>query len=74
MDVCIRLILAFAQSKRFWMALAAVAVPLLQERLGIDPECATKVFWAVVALIVGDSVRGLQPKGELAITRALLKS
>ena len=44
-------------SRRFWVAVAAVGAVVFQDKLGIDPEEVMKVIGIGVAWIVGDSVR-----------------
>ena len=58
----VRALLSFLESKRFWMLVAAVVVPWFQDTLGIDPETARNVFYALLALVVGDTFRPLKPK------------
>lgn len=44
-------------SRRFWAALASLAVTLLQDRLPLSPDQITQIILAIGAWIVGDSLR-----------------
>jgi len=46
------------KSKRFWVAVGAVLVVVLQEQLGISPEELQQAVIVAVGWIVGDSIRG----------------
>lgn len=51
-------IAALFRSRRFWLAMAAVAVAVLNDGLGIDLDESTiqTVVLAIAAWIVGDSI------------------
>ena len=52
------------KSKRFWAAVGSVAIILLKDKLPIPltDEQIQQVIFAIGAWIVGDSLRGVQPK------------
>lgn len=50
------------KSKRFWLTAAAIAVVVLKDKTGLSDEQLTELVLAVGALIVGDSIRPVDPK------------
>lgn len=50
------------KSKRFWLTAAAVAVVVLKDKTGLSDEQLTELVLAVGALVVGDSIRPVDPK------------
>lgn len=50
------------KSKRFWLTAAAVAVVVLKDKTGLTDEQLTELVLAVGALVVGDSIRPVDPK------------
>jgi hypothetical protein len=54
------------KSKRFWLSAAAVAAILLQDKTGLSADQITNVVLAIGAWVVGDSLRPVDPKPEVA--------
>lgn len=50
------------KSKRFWLTAAAIAVVVLKDKTGLTDEQLTELVLAVGALVVGDSIRPVDPK------------
>lgn len=50
------------KSKRFWAAIASVAAVALADRLPLSEQQITDIVMVVAAWIVGDSLRGSEPK------------
>lgn len=48
------------KSRRFWAAVASIAVVVLKDRLPIPEEQITNIVWAISAWIVGESLRSSQ--------------
>jgi hypothetical protein len=50
------------KSRRFWAGVAAIAVPILNEKFGwgLTEENVTNIALAVVGWIVGESIRSSQ--------------
>jgi len=44
------------QSKKFWYALSSVVVPAIVSFLGVDEETATKLFYALLTLVLGQGI------------------
>ena len=44
------------KSKKFWYAIASVVVPLIVSYLGVDEETASKLFYAAIALVLGQGI------------------
>lgn len=53
-------IISLFQSRRFWAAVAAMLVALLQELFGIDEQTANQIVVILLAWIVGDSINKTQ--------------
>jgi hypothetical protein len=51
---------ALIKSRRFWTAVAAIAVVVLKDRLPISPEQITDIVYLIGAWIVGESLRSSQ--------------
>ena len=54
------------KSKRFWAAAATIAVVVLKDRVPLSEDQIQQLVWVIGALIVGDSVRPIDPKPEVA--------
>ena len=44
------------KSKKFWYAIGSFVIPLIVTWLGVDEETATNVFYAAIALVVGQGI------------------
>lgn len=49
------------KSKRFWLTAAAVAVVFLKDKTGLSDQQITELVLSVGALVVGDSIRPVDP-------------
>jgi|TARA_R100001132_G_C3249571_1_gene77244 hypothetical protein len=47
---------AILKSKKFWYAIGSIVIPLIVTWLGVDEETATNVFYAAIALVVGQGI------------------
>ena len=54
------------KSKRFWLTAAAVAVVVLKDKTGLSDDQITNLVLAVGSWVVGDSLRPINPKPEVA--------
>ena len=43
-------------SKKFWYAIASIVVPLIVTYLGVDEATATNLFYAAIALVLGQGI------------------
>ena len=50
------LISTMFKSKKFWYAVASIAVPLIVTYLGVDEETAKNLFYAALTLVVGQGI------------------
>jgi|TARA_R110000787_G_scaffold227388_1_gene335106 hypothetical protein len=50
------LISTMFKSKKFWYAVASIVVPVIVTYLGVDEETATKLFYAAIALVLGQGI------------------
>lgn len=50
------LLFAMLKSKKFWYTVGAIIVPMLAKHFGFDEAETSKVFYAIVALIVGQGL------------------
>ena len=50
------LLITMLKSKKFWYCIGAIVVPLLAKNFGFDEAETSKVFYAIVALIVGQGL------------------
>lgn len=53
------------KSKRFWVAVASLLAIVLKDRVPVTEEQLQQIVLIVAALIVGDSVRAIDPSKEL---------
>lgn len=49
------------KSKKFWYAIGSIVIPLIVKFLGISADIAQEIFYAGVALIIG---QGLADSGK----------
>jgi hypothetical protein len=54
------------KSKRFWAAVATIAVVVFKDRLPLTEDQIEQLVWVVGSWIVGDSVRPLPKPDEVA--------
>ena len=54
------LIFAMLKSKKFWYTIGAIIVPLIAKQFGLDEAETSKVFYALVALIVGQGLADIK--------------
>lgn len=58
---------SMVRSRRFWAAVASIAVVVLKDKLPIPEEQITNIVLAIGAWIVGESLRSSQvPNGPAA--------
>ena len=50
------LLFAMLKSKKFWYTIGAIVVPLIAKNFGLDEAETSKVFYAIIALIVGQGI------------------
>ena len=43
-------------SKKFWYAVGSIVVPLIVTYLGVDEATATNLFYAALALVLGQGI------------------
>ncbi len=53
---------AILKSKKFWYAIASIAVPMISNVLGLDEPTCTKMFYAFVSLILGQGIADISKK------------
>ena len=44
------------KSKKFWYAVSSIVVPILCNMFGMDEESATKVFYSLISLVLGQGI------------------
>ena len=50
------LILTMMKSKKFWYAVSSIVVPILVQYLGVDEATASNLFYACLALVLGQGI------------------
>ena len=50
------LIATMFKSKKFWYAVSSVVIPLIVSSLGVDEDTATKLFHALLVLVLGQGI------------------
>jgi len=50
------LISTMFKSKKFWYAVASIVVPIIVTYLGVDEETAKNLFYAALALVLGQGI------------------
>ena len=43
-------------SKKFWYTVAGICVPLITKYFGVDEATATNLFYAAIALVLGQGI------------------
>jgi hypothetical protein len=49
-------------SKKFWYAVVAVLVQLLQDNFGLDPVQTEAILYSIIALILGQGIADVAKK------------
>jgi|TARA_B100001094_G_C18189440_1_gene806090 hypothetical protein len=44
------------KSKKFWYAISSIVVPIICNTLGMDEETATKMFYSLLTLVLGQGI------------------
>ena len=47
---------AILKSKKFWYAIGSIVIPLIVSWLGVDEQTASNVFYAAIALVIGQGI------------------
>jgi len=48
------------KSKKFWYAVVAIIVQLLNESFGLDPVQTESILYSIIALILGQGIADIQ--------------
>ena len=49
-------------SKKFYYAIGSVVIPVIVSYLGVDEETATKLFYALLTLVLGQGIADIAKK------------
>tara|TARA_Y100001963_G_C6617308_1_gene369941 strand:+ start:440 stop:637 length:198 start_codon:yes stop_codon:yes gene_type:complete len=49
-------------SKKFWYAIGSVVIPSIMTYLGVDEETASNLFYALLALVLGQGIADINKK------------
>lgn len=44
------------KSKKFWYAIGSIVIPLIVSWLGVSEDVAQEIFYAAIALVVGQGI------------------
>jgi hypothetical protein len=44
------------KTKKFWYAISSIVVPIICNTLGMDEETATKMFYSLLTLVLGQGI------------------
>jgi len=50
------LISTMFKSKKFWYAVGSIVIPLIVRYLGVSDDVAQEIFYAAIALVVGQGI------------------
>lgn len=50
------LIRKMLSSKKFWYMIAALVIPIVATKMGVDEKTASEMVYAIIALIVGQGL------------------
>jgi hypothetical protein len=53
---------AIVKSKKFWYAIGSILIPLIATYLGVAEETAQEIFYAGMALILGQGIADIGKK------------
>ena len=53
---------AIVKSKKFWYAIGSILIPLIATYLGVSEQVAQEIFYAGMALILGQGVADIGKK------------
>ncbi len=42
-------------SKKVWLGLASIVIPLIANALNVDEESVSKIWWSLIAMLFGQS-------------------
>tara|TARA_R110000823_G_scaffold111282_1_gene231661 strand:- start:222 stop:419 length:198 start_codon:yes stop_codon:yes gene_type:complete len=50
------------KSKKFWYAISSVVVPAIVTLLGVEPQTAKELYYALLTLVVGQGIADVARK------------
>tara|TARA_R110000772_G_scaffold63077_5_gene141442 strand:- start:2941 stop:3138 length:198 start_codon:yes stop_codon:yes gene_type:complete len=50
------------KSKKFWYAISSVVVPAIVTLLGVEPQTAKELYYALLTLVVGQGIADVAKK------------
>jgi hypothetical protein len=49
-------------SKKFWYAIGSVVIPVIMTKLGVDETTASNLYYALLALVLGQGLADMNKK------------
>jgi len=49
-------------SKKFWYAIGSVIIPVIMTKLGVDESTASNLYYALLALVLGQGLADMNKK------------
>ena len=43
-------------SKKVWLGISSIVVPMIAAALGVDEEAVSKIWWSLIAMLGGQSL------------------
>ena len=43
-------------SKKVWLGISSIVVPMIAATLGVDEEAVSKIWWSLIAMLGGQSL------------------
>ena len=43
------------KSKKVWLGISSIVIPMIANFLGVDEEAVSKMYWSILAMLLGQS-------------------
>ena len=49
------ILMKLLKSKKIWLGISSIIIPMIANFLGVDEEAVSKMYWSILAMLVGQS-------------------
>lgn len=49
------ILMKLLKSKKIWLGISSIVIPMIANFLGVDEEAVSKMYWSLLAMLLGQS-------------------
>jgi hypothetical protein len=49
------ILMKLLKSKKVWLGISSIVIPMIANFLGVDEEAVSKMYWSILAMLLGQS-------------------